>query len=58
VLMSGLNPAELVANVRAAVASGPQIAPAAYQVPNTAQRTVNFILSTAGRHRDWFGIRS
>ena len=45
-------------NVRAAVAIGPQAPPRSYQVPNTAQRTVSFILSTAGRHSDWFGIRS
>ncbi|WP_345528642.1 non-hydrolyzing UDP-N-acetylglucosamine 2-epimerase [Nocardioides endophyticus] len=58
VLMSGLDPAELLRNVQAAIASGPQVPPPAYQVRNTAQRTVNFILSTAGRHGDWFGLRS
>jgi UDP-N-acetylglucosamine 2-epimerase len=58
VLMSGLDPAELLRNVKAAIAFGQQLPPPAYQVPNTAQRTVSFILSTAGRHSDWFGLRS
>ena len=56
-LMSGLDPAELRRNVAAALVSHPRQLPNGYAVPDTAQRTVNFILSTAKRHREWFGIR-
>jgi len=31
--------------------------PAGYDVPDTSLRTVNFILSAAGRHRQWAAIR-
>jgi UDP-N-acetylglucosamine 2-epimerase len=57
VLMSGLDADALTRNVTAAIESQGQPPPAEYTVTNTAQRTVNFILSTAGRHRDWFGLR-
>ena len=31
--------------------------PADYAVANTSERVVNFILSTAGQHRFWAGLR-
>jgi UDP-N-acetyl-L-fucosamine synthase len=57
VLMSGLDRDELVRNVRAAIAAPRRPVPAGYDVPDTARRTVNFILSTAARHHEWFGVR-
>jgi UDP-N-acetyl-L-fucosamine synthase len=32
--------------------------PAGYEIWNTSQRVVRFILSTAGRHHDWTGLRA
>lgn len=32
--------------------------PAGYEIANTSERTVRFILSTAGRHHQWGGIRA
>jgi UDP-N-acetylglucosamine 2-epimerase len=57
VLMSGLDADELVRNVRAAISAPSRAVPAGYDVPDTARRTVNFILSTAARQREWFGVR-
>ena len=57
ILMAGLDPAEVSRNVAAAVSTRGQQPPEAYTVPDTARRTVSFILSTAGRHAEWFGIR-
>lgn len=57
VLMSGLDPDELVRNVRAAITAPCRSVPAGYDIPDTSRRTVNFILSTAARQREWFGVR-
>lgn len=57
VLMSGLDPDELVRNVRAAIIAPSRSVPAGYDIPDTARRTVNFIFSTAARQREWFGVR-
>jgi UDP-N-acetylglucosamine 2-epimerase len=57
VLMSGLDADELVRNVRAAISAPSRGIPSGYDVPDTARRTVNFILSTAARQREWFGVR-
>jgi UDP-N-acetylglucosamine 2-epimerase len=57
VLMSGLDKDELVRNVRAAVGFPRGGPPAGYDIPDTARRTVSYILSTAARHHEWFGVR-
>lgn len=60
ILMTGLDPEDAVRNVAVAMAdreAGPATVPVDYQVLNTSQRVVNFILSTAHRHHAWAGIR-
>ncbi len=58
ITMTDLDPAGVVAGVRFAMARGsaPEL-PADYTVTNTSERVVNFILSTAGQHRFWAGLR-
>ena len=58
ITMTDLDPATVVAGVRFAMARGasPEL-PADYAVTNTSERVVNFILSTAGQHRFWAGLR-
>ncbi len=59
IIMTGLNPANLVEAVRAMVSSpaAARAIPAEYAVEDCSQRAVNFILSTHRRHREWAGIR-
>lgn len=58
ILMTGLDPDVVVENVAWAVERGQLTSlPAGYEVPDTAQRTVSFILSTARLHAEWAGIR-
>jgi UDP-N-acetyl-L-fucosamine synthase len=60
ILLAGLDPAGLIAAVTVAIdqaAAEGVPCPADYQVADTSRRVVNFILSTAGRHHDWAGIR-
>ena len=57
ILMTGLEPEEVLRNVDVAVGGGSAPVPEGYDVPNTSTRTVNFILSTAGRHATWAGLR-
>jgi UDP-N-acetylglucosamine 2-epimerase (non-hydrolysing) len=57
VLMSGLDRDELVRNVRTAVAAPTRGTPQGYDIPDTARRTVSFLLSTAARQQAWFGVR-
>lgn len=56
--MTDLDPDAVVAGVRFAMARGrgPEV-PADYRVTNTSERVVNSILSTAGSHRQWSGLR-
>ena len=58
ITMTDLDPATVVAGIRFAMARGssPEL-PADYAVTNTSERVVNFILSTAGQHRFWAGLR-
>ncbi len=58
ITMTDLDPATVVAGVRFAMARGraPEV-PVDYRVTNTSERVVNFILSTAGSHRVWSGLR-
>lgn len=63
IIMTGLDRYDVVNAVRIAMGSehsregiGP-LTPEDYLIENTSERTVNFILSTAGRHHSWDGIR-
>lgn len=58
IIMAGLEAADVVAATAVAMEDEPVPIPAGYDVDNTSQRTVKFILSTASRHRQWAGIRS
>ena len=58
ITMTDLDPATVVAGARFAIARGASPAlPADYAVTNTSERVVNLILSTAGQHRFWAGLR-
>lgn len=60
ILMTGLEPDEVIRNVRVACSDlflcGTTLVPG-YDIEDTASRTVKFILSTAGRHEQWAGLR-
>jgi len=64
IIMTGLDVHDVVAAVGVALSSGHDrrgpghLTPDDYLIDNTSERVVNFILSTAGRHHDWAGIRS
>lgn len=64
IMMTGLNADDVVAAVGVAMDSGytrkgiSHLTPDDYLVDNTSERTVKFILSTAGRHHAWAGIRA
>ena len=63
IIMTGLHADDMVTAVRVAMESGypragvSDITPEDYLIDNCSQRAVNFILSTAHRHRQWAGIR-
>ena len=57
IVMTGLDAADVVAAVSVAMEGESVPIPAGYEVTNTSQRAVKFILSTAGRHHQWAGIR-
>ena len=61
IVMTGLDKEDVVLSVAAVmrdfVAPTPEELPAGYEVRNTSARTHRFILSTAGRHHQWAGIR-
>lgn len=63
IIMTGLDPGDVVTGVAMAMANQrergivSQVTPEDYLIENTSQRTVQFILSTAGRHHQWAGIR-
>lgn len=61
ILMTGLDREDVVRNVGVAMEErndGSRRIPAGYEIEDTSLRVVNFVLSTARRHRDWAGIRS
>jgi UDP-N-acetylglucosamine 2-epimerase (non-hydrolysing) len=62
ILMTGLDRVDVVAAVEEVMRDFRPVAaaelPAGYEVLNTSTRTHRFILSTAGRHHEWAGIRS
>ncbi|MGZ6035551.1 MAG: non-hydrolyzing UDP-N-acetylglucosamine 2-epimerase [Myxococcaceae bacterium] len=60
ILMTGLDPRDMVRNVAVAMSVLDGVRPERppeYDVRNTSQRVVGFILSTAHRHHQWAGIR-
>jgi UDP-N-acetylglucosamine 2-epimerase len=59
IMMTGLDPDDVERAVRVALDDGPVTSsmPAGYEIDDTSNRVVRFILSTAGRHHQWAGIR-
>lgn len=63
IIMTGLHSGDVVAAVQIAMeartgnAGNNRLIPEDYQIANTSERAVNFILSTARRYRSWEGIR-
>ena len=63
IVMTGLDPANVVEAVTVAVAAGrtrsgvSHVTPEDYLIDNTSERVVSFIVSTARRHHQWAGIR-
>ena len=61
ILMAGLNRADVLECVevvtREFTTATDRTLPAGYEVVNTSERVVRFIVSTAGRHHEWAGIR-
>ena len=60
IMMTGLDAGDVVRAVGVAIADGAVISsmPGGYEVTDTSNRVVRFILSTAGRHHAWSGIRT
>ena len=64
ILMTGLDADDCVRAVRVAMGSGytrsgtSHLTPEDYLIDNCSERAVKFILSTAGRHHAWAGIRN
>lgn len=56
-LMTGLDPANVVEAVRIATERSEVTVPSDYTITNTSERTTNFIISTSRRHHAWAGIR-
>jgi UDP-N-acetylglucosamine 2-epimerase len=63
IIMTGLDANDVVAAVTVAIATKPtkdgvsEVTPSDYLIDNTSSRAVNFILSTANRHKSWAGLR-
>jgi UDP-N-acetylglucosamine 2-epimerase (non-hydrolysing) len=59
IMMTGLDPDDVERAVRIALDDGAVTSsvPAGYDVGDTSNRVVRFLLSTASRHRSWAGIR-
>lgn len=64
IMMTGLDVDDVVTAVRIAMSSNPgrdgvgERTPTDYLIRNTSERVVQFIVSTAGRHHAWAGIRT
>jgi UDP-N-acetylglucosamine 2-epimerase (non-hydrolysing) len=60
ILMTGLEADDVRRAVAVALADGPVLSsvPGGYDVTDTSNRVVRFILSTASRHHSWAGIRT
>lgn len=57
IMMTGLDPQNVIDAVTVAMSQPIGSIPAGYEITDTAQRTVRFIISTARRHHAWAGIR-
>jgi len=61
IVMTGLDRNDVVAGVEAVINDPCPVKrdhlPAGYDIRNTSERTVRFILSTVGRHAQWTGLR-
>ena len=58
ITMTDLDPEAVLRGIRFAKGrSGAPERPADYQIDNTSERVVNFILSTAFQHDFWAGLR-
>jgi UDP-N-acetylglucosamine 2-epimerase (non-hydrolysing) len=59
IMMTGLEADDVERAVTIAMADGPVTSsmPAGYEVTDTSNRVVRFIVSTASRHHSWAGIR-
>jgi UDP-N-acetylglucosamine 2-epimerase (non-hydrolysing) len=59
IVMTGLDAGDVIAAIDMQMASTDEsrATPTGYEVEDTSARAVRFILSTAGRHREWAGIR-
>ncbi len=57
IMMTGLDPANVVEAVALAIATPTREVPDDYRIPNTSERVVNFIVSTVKRHQQWSGLR-
>ena len=55
--MTDLKPEALLRGIEFAVGRGAPERPADYQIGNTSEPVVNFILSTAFQHEFWSGLR-
>ena len=57
ITMTDLQPEAVLRGIDFAVGRGATQRPADYQIGNTSERVVNFILSTAFQHEYWSGLR-
>jgi UDP-N-acetylglucosamine 2-epimerase len=59
IMMTGLEPDDVELAVRIALPDGSvrSSMPAGYEIRDTSNRVVRFIVSTASRHHDWAGLR-
>lgn len=58
IIMTGLDPDNLIEGIETVLRRNePSVIPADYAIENCAERTVNFMVSTARRHNFWSGLR-
>lgn len=57
IMMTGLDPDNVVEAVNLAMRREPIMIPDDYQIGNCSQRVVDFIVSTVRRHKQWSGLR-
>jgi len=63
ILMTGLNTDDALAAAKLATGSADdrnseRLLPDEYRIVNSSERSIKYLLSTAGRHHNWSGIRS
>lgn len=59
IVMTGLDAGDVVASVRLAMEERavPLDLPSGYEVSDTSERVIRFVMSTYGKHRAWAGLR-